>query len=215
MATAFIIYETRYGSTEEAVRKMALILGPARYCRTTEFREVNPDKYDFFVLGAGVYNEVIDPRLSHFITTNREWLKKKKVALFATCLSGVRGLHYLEPLTKILGDSVVITGMVDGRFKKDQLTPEDYAIMKHFYETIKMPFQDTDRTSLPRLTEFCLRIKALRDADRKTMPSDQLKKHIEDFINSHDTCVLGTGYGDSVRTTPVSFKYHEGHIYIV
>lgn len=215
MGTALIIYETRYGATEEAVRKMALIIGPARYCRTSEIKELKPDKYDLFVLGAGVYNEVIDPRLSHFVTTNREWLRKKKVALFATCLSGIRGLHYVEPLARMLGDCVVVTGMVDGRFKKDQLTPEDYAIMEHFYETVKMPFQDTDRTSLPRLTEFCLKIKAVKDADYKAMPADQLKGYIEDFLSRHKTCVLGTGYGDSVRTTPVNYTYHQGHLYIV
>ncbi|MCX8126779.1 MAG: pyridoxamine 5'-phosphate oxidase family protein, partial [Dehalococcoidia bacterium] len=215
MARTFIVYETRYGSTEEAVKKMALILGPARYCRTTEFKPEYRDNYDFFVLGAGVYVEAIDPRLSNFVTANKDWLTKKKVALFATCLSGIRGLNYVAPLARMLGECVVITGMVDGKFKKDQLTPEDYAIMKQFYETVKMPFEDTDRTNLPRLTEFCLKMKAIKDADYKAMPAGQLKTYIEEFITSHNTCVLGTGSGNQVRTTPVTFKYHEGHIYIV
>lgn len=215
MARTFIVFQSRYGSTEEAVRKMALVLGPARYCRTTDFEMNYRDNYDFFVLGAGVYNEVIDPRLSHFVTTNREWLSKKKVALFATCLSGIRGLDYVAPLARILGNCVVATGMVDGRFKKDQLTPEDYAIMKRFYETVKLPFQDTDRTNLPRLIDFCLKLKAIKDADYRALPADQLKTHIEEFLNSHNTCVLCTGSGDNVRSTPVTYKYHEGHLYIV
>lgn len=215
MARAFIVYETRYGSTEEAVKKMALILGPARYCRTADFKPEYRENYDFFVLGAGVYNEIIDQRLSDFAAANRDWLSKKKVALFGTCLSGIRGLHYVAPLARMLGNCVVLTGMVDGKFKKDLLTPEDFAIMKNFYETVKLPFQDTDRTNLPKLTDFCLKIKALKDVDYKAMPADQLKTHVEEFLNSHNTCVLCTGYGDSVRSTPVTCRYRDGNLYIV
>jgi flavodoxin len=215
MARAFIVFETRYGSTEEAVRKMALMLGPARFCRISTFKPEFKDNYDFYVLGAGVYNEYIDGRLTAFVNTNLDWLKTKRVALFSTCLSGTRGLHYVEPLAKTLGGCVVCTGVVDGKFKKDQLTPEDFAIMKGFYESIKQPFQDTDRTSLPKLTEFCLRMKAIKDGDGKAMPADRLKGHIEEFLRSYRTCVIATGSGDSVRSTPVTYWYRDGHIYIV
>jgi len=215
MARTLVIYETRYGSTEEAVKKMSLILGPARYCRTADFKPEYRTQFDFFVLGAGVYNEFIDQRLSDFITANIDWLAEKKVAVFATCLSGIRGLHYVDPLVKMIGKTVVATGMIDGRFRKDQLTSEDFAIMKHFYEMVKMPFEDTDRTSLPKLTEFCLKLKAIKDVDYKKIPEDELRKHIDEYLNSHDVCVLGTGSGEHVRTTPVTYKYRDGFFYIV
>lgn len=50
--------------------------------------------------------------------------------------------------------------------------------------------------------------------ERKTMPEDQLKKVVEDYINTNNVCALATGTGDYVRCTPLEYSYHDGKFWI-
>ncbi|MFH0941997.1 MAG: pyridoxamine 5'-phosphate oxidase family protein [Chloroflexota bacterium] len=65
------------------------------------------------------------------------------------------------------------------------------------------------------IAETGLRVKALRDAGDVKLPAPELKQHIEKFLGGHKYCTLCTGYGNRVRGTAVTYKYHEGHMYIV
>lgn len=50
--------------------------------------------------------------------------------------------------------------------------------------------------------------------ERVQMPKEQLKKAVEDYIQSNNTCALATGTGDYVRCTPLEYSYHDGKFWI-
>ena len=72
-----------------------------------------------------------------------------------------------------------------------------------------------DAGDLPALAEAGLRVKILRDGGDVKLPAAELKQVIEDFLNGRKYCTLCTAYGDRVRGTAVTYKYHDGHMYII
>lgn len=46
------------------------------------------------------------------------------------------------------------------------------------------------------------------------MPKEALKKAVEEYINSNNTCALATGAGDYVRCTPIEYSYHGGKFWM-
>lgn len=50
--------------------------------------------------------------------------------------------------------------------------------------------------------------------ERVQIPKEQLRKVIEDYIQSNNTCALATGTGDYVRCTPLEYSYHDGKFWI-
>lgn len=52
-----------------------------------------------------------------------------------------------------------------------------------------------------------------QEAPQQTQDPDVLKA-IEEFLLSHNTGVLATGWGTHVRATPIEYKYKDGHLYI-
>lgn len=70
-------------------------------------------------------------------------------------------------------------------------------------------------TDVPAIAEAGLRVKTLRDSGDIKLPAAELKQLVEKFLEAHKYCTLCTGYGNRVRGTAVTYKYHNGHIYIV
>ena len=50
--------------------------------------------------------------------------------------------------------------------------------------------------------------------DQIQMPKEALKKAVEKYINSNNTCALATGTGDYVRCTPIEYSYHDGKFWM-
>ena len=217
MQLTFIIYESKYGSTEDAVKKMALMLAPSRYCRPAEFKSEFSKDCDFFVIGGPVYSENIDQRIFDFVSANNSWLSNKRVALFCTCLdTSDRAMGYLEPLMKILGNSVVSTQAIGGKIQLEKLDQADLNAMESFSQRSSgRPPRDVDRSDLEKLVDYSLRIKSIKDMGYKPMPTEQLKTHLEEFLKSRNTCTLCTSFGTRVRGTTINYTYHEGHIYAI
>ena len=114
-----------------------------------------------------------------------EWLKQKKVALVCTCLNVKDKERYLQPLNEILGSSLVYSEAIEESFNKER-----------FIETI-------------------LTIKRIKDEGARIIEENSLKHYIEDFINTHNTCSLSTGYGDRIRSTPIEYLYKDETFYIL
>ncbi|MGN0076517.1 MAG: pyridoxamine 5'-phosphate oxidase family protein [Parafannyhessea sp.] len=53
-----------------------------------------------------------------------------------------------------------------------------------------------------------------READSKRMPQDELRKAVDGFLSSHNTCALACGAGDFVRCTPLEYAYRDGAFWI-
>lgn len=47
------------------------------------------------------------------------------------------------------------------------------------------------------------------------MERDPLKKHIEQFIQAHNTCGFATGYGTYIRCTPIEYTYMDGDFWFI
>ncbi|GMQ56514.1 flavodoxin domain-containing protein [Vallitalea sediminicola] len=208
-----IVYESKYGSTKEIAKDLAMVLGPATYCTTDEWKDEYKNS-DYIIIGTPIYGEKVNPKIYDFVYMNREWLSNKKVFLFCVSLRNEGAEIYLTPLKDILKGSVVSTKAIGGRLLLNQLDNEDYTMMKNFSNAYGMPFQDVDSFDIKQITEYGLYIRKQRDYLIR-MPIEELKIYIEEFLGKHNTCALATGYDNEVRATPVEYTYNKGHMYIL
>lgn len=184
MARTGIIYESDTVEQTATVQKLMLILGAGRYFKTSEFAPELRGTYDFYFIGGPARDGKPDARLVDFISNNLEWLRHKRVVLFAISRPGTVGDGSFAPLHDMLGDAVLGKEVID-------------------------------TSDLREIAEAGLRVKAIRDAGDTKLPPPELKQYIEKLLNGHKYCTLCTGYGDRVRGTAVTYKYHDGHIYII
>ena len=213
MQKTLIIYESKYGTTEKIAKYLSLVLGPAKYCTTTEFRAEFKD-FDLIVIGSPIYSGKITPKISDFIEENINWLKNKKIAIFCTCISREDGNENLIKLEKILGD-VLLKRALGGILKLNRLDGEDSQSLKEFSEKIGFNLNDTDNFNLEEVINYGLELKLIKDDLIPVMSFLQLKEAIEEFLNSHNTCTLSTSYKERVRSTPIEYNYNNGYIYLL
>jgi menaquinone-dependent protoporphyrinogen IX oxidase len=216
MYRTLILFDSKYGSTEEAVRKLALILGPARCLRIADFTVELGNQFDFVVLAVPVYNEKPYPSLTAFVEKHRAWLQKKRTALFTVSLTvSDRALHYLEGLAGQLGENCVYQGWVGGRLVLGKLDPPDLEIIRKFYGTIGLEAKDSDVFNLDQFLKMALALKAAAEAGFKALPPAEVKKAMEDFLAGHNTGTLCTAWGEAIRATPIEYRYQDGYCYFM
>jgi menaquinone-dependent protoporphyrinogen IX oxidase len=208
-----VIYESKYGCTRDAAKIIGLILGPSRRCRTSQFGE-ECRNFDFIVLGTPIYSGRIHPAMENFIRKEREWLRKKKIAIFCTCLHGQEGLRVLREVEDDLKGDIIELGVLGGKLKLERLKESDYQAFKDFTSRIGLPPLGMDLYRQDEVINWALHIKDLRDDILDTMPVIELKRAVQEFIISHNTCTLSSGKDDRVRATPVEYTYYQGQLYI-
>lgn len=214
MLKTLIIYESRYGVTKEIAKTLALILGPAKYCTTSEFMEEYKE-FDLIVLGSPVYYEVMDEKLMKFIKENKNWLKNKKTALFCSCLALDYGNNYLKLAKEILGGSLLLSSVLGGKITVSKLNENDLKSMETHSKRTGKKLQDSGNFRIEEVIEYALLLKDKRDGLLKAMPEEMLKEEIEGFLKAHNTCALATGSGDMVRVTPIEYMYKDSYIYFI
>jgi hypothetical protein len=99
--------------------------------------------------------------------------------------------------------------------KPDKVSGDSFAPVAGMLGDAVLGKEIIDDADLPALAEAGLRVKTLRDAGDVKLPAPELKQHIENFLNGRKYCTLCTAYGERVRGTAVTYKYHEGHMYII
>ncbi len=214
MERTLILYESKYGFTEYIAKSLSLILGPARYCKVSEFKE-DYKKFSAIVICTPVYLESVDKNIIEFVSKNAEWIKQKKVILLCSCLAKNLADKYLKPLTDILGDSVCLQSYIGGELILSKLSGEDYELMKSFSNKTGFPLNDCKLFDQNAFVELALNIKKIKDRSSKTLNERELKVYITDFIKNHNTCALGTGRNVAVRSTPIEYMFIDECIYIV
>ncbi len=213
MKKTLIVYESRYGTTEKVSKYLSLVLGPASYCKTSEFSEQFKD-FDFIIIGSPIYKGEFDPGVSKFIHENLNWLKNRKVALFCTCLNIKDGNESLEKIGNKIGnvsDMIVLGGVL----KLDDLTDEDFKALKRFSEMVGFDLKDMDKFNQDKVIDYALKLKNIKDELVEKIPQTELKAEIEEFLFSHNTCTLSTSCKERVRSTPIEYNYHDGDIYLL
>ena len=163
MLSTLLIYESIYGSTEKVAKNLALIMGPARYCRTDEVKD-NYKNFDMIVIGSPVYREKLDSRIIKFLEKNLDWLKEKKVALFCTCLAGQGGERYLQGLIELLGDCVVVSKSIAGNLELGKLKEKDYKDITSFFNKFHIQQEDKLGLNMNQITEFGCELIKVRDS---------------------------------------------------
>jgi len=214
MLKTLILYESRYGSTKRMSQDLALILGPAKICRVSEFGG-NVSDFEFVVICSPVYSENIDKGILAFVRGNAGVLSQRKVILLCVCMAENLADRYLEPLSSILGRSVVLQSAAGGEINIDKISGCDRALIEGFFKnsgTSQDGFGSSDKTSF---VELALRIKALKDEGNSRIDKDLLKEHIKDFLRKHNTCVLATGQGGRIRATPIEYMFTDRYIYML
>lgn len=214
MIKTLILYESRYGCTERISKDLALILGPAKVCRVSEFKGRAED-FDFVVICSPVYFEAVDGGILKFVKDNEAVIRRKKVALLCVCMAANLADRYLEPLSNLLGDCVVMKSAAGGEIDTDKLSSSDRELMESFFKKIGSSSGSVSRFDKNSFAELALRIKSIKDAGNIRMENEILKRYIDDFLKQHNTCVLATGKGDRVRATPIEYMYLGGCIYIL
>lgn len=214
MLKTLVLYESRYGCTREAARIISPILGPSKRCIPGGFIDSYRD-FDFIILGTPIYNGRVEASIEDFIEEEAEWLAKKDVAFFCTCLHGQDGLEALRALEEKLGNGAIELGVLGGRLNLERLKESDFEELKEFTSRVGIPTQGMDLFRQEEVIDWALHIKDLRDKIIKSPPPSELKEIAEEFLKSHNTCTLATGTQDRVRATPVEYHYHEGHLYII
>ncbi len=208
-----IIYESNYGTTEKIASYLSLILGPATYCKTSEFKEEYAD-FDLFVIGSPIYSGQIVPQIYEFVEKNQKWLKQKNISLFSTSISPKDGQKNLDKLEKNL-DNVISKKALGGTLKIDKLNKMDSKALELFSENLGFNLGDMDHFKLEEVVEYGMELKEIKDDLSPNMPSDQLKKMVEEFLSAHNTCTLSTAGGEMVRATPIEYTYKNGFIYLL
>jgi flavodoxin len=214
MKRTLVIYQSKYGSTEEIAASMARILGPSKMIRPWELGEEHRG-FDNVVIGLPIYRGLPPAEISELIESNVEWLRERKVALFCTCLIGEKGLRYLDPVHDLLGESVVWRRSFNGRMIMDDLDDEDGEAIMRFSEMNGHQAEDKDLLDMAYVNESTIGLLHVLRGHEGQLPEEEVRRHIETFLERHNSCVLSTGHGDEVRGTPLEYWYHDGHIYLV
>ena len=111
MFKTLVLYESHSGFTEKIAMELALILGPALCCRTSEFSR-NLEDYDFIVLCTPGYSGIIDRTMLAYVNENFATIGKKRVVLLCTCLDEDDAFQCLAPLRTLLGHSVELSSSI-------------------------------------------------------------------------------------------------------
>lgn len=214
MLSTLLVYESIYGSTEKIAKNLALIMGPARCCRTDEVKD-NYKNFDMIVVGSPVYREKLDNRIINFLEKNLDWLQKKKVVLFCTCLTGQGGERYLQGLKELLGDCVVVTKSISGNLELEKLKEKDYKDIISFFNKFHIQVKDKLGLNMKEVTEFGYELLKARDCLTKKADNNIIKSSIEQFLKSKNTCTLITGANCSFRGTVLEYLYEDRSLYII
>jgi menaquinone-dependent protoporphyrinogen IX oxidase len=213
MVKTLILYESKYGFTEMISKNLSLILGPAKYCRASEFKG-DIDNFEFIVICSPIYSECIDNRILELVRENVNRLSQKKIILLCSCLAENMAEQYLKPLKKMLGQCVALQSAIIGEVNVDKLSNSDNALMKSFYNHTGFSLNNFKPFDKSKFVGLALRIKKIKDEGEKVIEGKVLKTYIEGFIKAHNTCALATGHGESVRSTPIEYIFLGECIYM-
>ncbi len=214
MIRTLVVYSSKYGSTRDAAKIIALINGPAMYCSVDEFK---PEYKEFenIIIGSPVLQEKLEPSIIEFVGNNRDWLKEKPVSLFCTCLNKNGGLDQLRSLEKSMEMKTVSMKAIGGRLIIDQLDETDLELIKNFLDHVNLPFEDMDFYNEEEIIQYSMKLKYLAEKIIVPLDHDKLKLAIDEFLSTRNTCTLATCHLDSVRSTPIEYNYYNDFLYLL
>lgn len=212
--TTCVLYSSRYGATRDIAQALARILGPARASPVDGF---NPaaSTCEFAVIGTPVYGEAPDPRVTRFVEENRDWLVRRKVALFTSSLAPDKDGRYRASLSHLIGPSLVSGASLGGRLEVASLDTADRTAMEAFAHMTGSPLNNADTLDWQAVAAWGLKLRGFRDTLGCHLDTVQLRSEIDLFLRSHNTCALATAGETSVRATPIEYVYADDCLYFL
>lgn len=179
-----VLYLTE-GGGETAARQISLIIGSAHCRRLQDYDPAYQENYDYFVIGGGLVAGGA-ARLDDFISANRGWLVRKEVALFSLGDDDEAARAQLSELAAPLADSVLAIEPIPG---------------------------GKNGVDITQLVAAALRIRAKFRERRKKMPAPEVRRLVEDILESEAYLILATGAEPNLRATTIGYHYRDGHVY--
>lgn len=198
------VYEDDNKLIEGAVKDIALITGPSRYCKTAQFKE-QYSKFDYicFVLSENKCSS----QILEFIYNNIGWLKEKKIVLFYNAYDSQLHISLcIKEIHKLLDKNLIYEDCF--YFDKDELKIKKFKNKPKDYGYKLMELKE-------HFIKYAADIRSIMEDDIKKYPEELLKNKIEEFLKLHNTCTLCTASNDMVIGTPIEYIYENGKIYII
>ena len=151
-----LIYATRYGATKDTATWIKK--GVDRDIDLLNIEDISFEetarKYDFFIIGSGVWIDGVHKDLLRFLETQKNHLKDKIIASFILCgttkkdSSGEKRIEqYFRKFHASLDKKPAMNDYFGGRMIVDQLNTKDKILLENFYKKVlKREFVSWDRT---------------------------------------------------------------------
>ncbi len=151
-----LLYATRYGATKDTANWIAE--GIDRDIDLLNIEEVSlediANKYDYFIIGSGVWIDGVHKDLLIFLQNNKEELKGKIIASFILCGTTAKDVQgearieqYFHKFHASLDEEPQLSQYFGGRMIINKLNEKDRKLLQHFYKKVlKREFVSWDRT---------------------------------------------------------------------
>ncbi len=163
-----IIYATRYGATKDSAEWIAE--GLEREVELLNIEKIDFEetakKYDYFIIGSGVWIDGVHKDMIKFLETQKENLKGKVIASFILCGTTAKDVkgeerisQYFTKFHTSLESKPIHSDCFGGRMIIEKLNEKDRKILTMFYEKIlKREFVSWDRTEPKRAKDFGIKL---------------------------------------------------------
>lgn len=164
-----LIYATRYGATKDTAQWIEH--GLDRDVDLLNIEDISfsetAKKYDFFIIGSGVWIDGVHKDMLKFLKTQKAELKDKIVASFILCGTTNKDVQgearieqYFSKFHSSLDEKPSLNEKFGGRMIIDKLNEKDKKLLEMFYEKVlKREFVSWDRTQPDKARLFGKSIK--------------------------------------------------------
>ncbi len=136
---ALVVYDTKYGATEQIANWIAEGINDADLRRIGDVTSLN---YDLIIVGCPVYNEMPSGRIIQFLDDNRDVMKNRKVALFTVSVpfdmtpdraKRFAGQKDVKPLFEHVAGTVIASKAFLGKIDLGEMSEFDRLSLRILY----------------------------------------------------------------------------------
>lgn len=214
MKKNLIIYESYYGTAKKTAEIYSLILSNSKVYEARNLPK-NIQCYDNIILVFAFHGYSTAENIKAYLKNNSEIIKKKFIVIIGVGLSKADLKNYCIPLYKLIGREADITDFIQGELRVNKLTEVDKSILEQFLKKQNIKLMDM---GVFKIEDVCNSVKEYKDTINKSfnkLEDKKLKKTIDDFLISHNTCTLATGAEGFVRATPIEYMYINNNLYFL
>lgn len=214
MKNNLIIYETYYGISKKVAEAFALILGNAKvYDVKDAIKDVK--SYDNIICVFAFHGYTTAEQTKKYIKSIEENIKEKTLGVVGVGLSKNDIKNYVMSIAKTISKNIDFVDFVEGELRVDKLTEDDRHTLEDFLKTQNMKLIDMGKFEIKNACKRAISVREILNTQNNSLSESDLKKSINEFINSHNTCALATSSSEFTRVTPIEYVYYEDNLYFI